>query len=517
MLPKMSCTAQRKLLRIIALAALSVLFIAAQIQGETAKREEARRVAQNWLQYMVFQTGDWAGDSMPELLNGLEIMEDDTLVGYYFPVSPSGYIAVSLLKEMSPIRAYSEMYRLDLGEKGGIPALLRETLLRLNRLYLQTYGSLIAMQPAQGPVLFGRQHRAQWDRYLVSEEQFKVKLTEGRLSALAGVGPLLTTAWHQTDPYNDLCPIGDGGQCLVGCVATAAAQIMKYWDWPTFGEGDHSYSWDGDQSCGGDVGGGNVYADFSQAYDWGNMPDDCDGGCSSAQENALAELCFEVGVAFDMDYGKCGSGAYTDDALTVLPAYFFYDPFIDKEDRADYGTVAEWFWVIQDEIDDGRPMQYRIIGHSIVCDGWRIEGEEMQYHINYGHGGSNTGWFAIDDIPGSSDPLEEYLIRYIQPAYGSLICGEISDGHGGPLTPEESPSYVSCDGLVPAGDTLTIQEGVEVRFKPGNKIVADGVLEANGSPGESISLSRSTSFNPVQRMKLNGQLISKNGGEIKVE
>jgi hypothetical protein len=446
----------------------------------------------------------------------LEIVENDTLVGYYFPVSPSGYIAVPILKELPPIKAYSEKYSLDLGEKGGIPALLREVLLRLERLYIETYGSLDALQPTEGPVLFGKKHKLEWNRYLMSEEQFKADLIEGKLPILLGAGPLLTTSWHQEDPYNNLCPIGDGGQCVVGCVATAAAQIMKYWDWPTFGDGDHSYSWDGDQSCGGDVGGGNVYADFSQPYDWSNMPDSCDAGCSSAQEDALAELCFEVGVAFDMDYGRCGSAAYTEDALTVLPTYFFYDSSIDKEARDDYGTAAEWFGVIQDEIDAGRPMQYKIIGHSIVCDGWRMNGDEMQYHINYGHGGSNTGWFAIDDIPESSDPMEEYLIRYIQPAYRSLICGEIYDGDGGPLTPDKSPSYVDCDGLVPEGETLTIQEGVEIHFEPGYKIVANGVLEANGSASEPVKFSRATYFGPVHRMNLKGQLVSKNGGEIKI-
>ena len=112
--------------------------------------------------------------------------------------------------------------------------------------------------------------------------------------------------------------------------------------------------------------------------------------------------------------------------------------------------------------------------------------------------------------------MEEYLIRYIQPAYRSLICGEIYDGDGGPLTPDKSPSYVDCDGLVPAGETLTIHEGVEIHFEPGYKIVANGVLEANGSASEPVKFSRATYFGPVHRMNLKGQLVSKNGGEIEV-
>lgn len=40
--------------------------------------------------------------------------------------------------------------------------------------------------------------------------------------------PMLTTAWHQHDPYNVLCPIKDGKYCVAGCVAIAVAQVVAY-------------------------------------------------------------------------------------------------------------------------------------------------------------------------------------------------------------------------------------------------------------------------------------------------
>ena len=40
--------------------------------------------------------------------------------------------------------------------------------------------------------------------------------------------PMLTTAWHQREPYNVLCPIKDGKYCLAGCVAIAVAQVLAY-------------------------------------------------------------------------------------------------------------------------------------------------------------------------------------------------------------------------------------------------------------------------------------------------
>lgn len=54
------------------------------------------------------------------------------------------------------------------------------------------------------------------------------------------VAPLLGSIilWDQGDPYNLQCPVmSDGGKSVVGCVATAMAQIMGYHQWPEKGTG----------------------------------------------------------------------------------------------------------------------------------------------------------------------------------------------------------------------------------------------------------------------------------------
>jgi hypothetical protein len=60
----------------------------------------------------------------------------------------------------------------------------------------------------------------------------------------------LTTQWNQHSPYNDYCPNltpGEDERVYVGCVATATAQIMKYWNWPTTGVSnasqDYNFRW----------------------------------------------------------------------------------------------------------------------------------------------------------------------------------------------------------------------------------------------------------------------------------
>jgi outer membrane protein assembly factor BamB len=399
---------------IIGLALSLCAFTVREVRAEIATQEEMELVCQNWLAYMVHETGGWAGEPHPQIIAVDDIFFGDTVLARCYSIAPNGYVVVPILKELPPIKAYSEKCNLNVDQTVGFPQLLWDVLLHRIKLYLKAYGSLDAKQPAFGEVLFGRINRQEWDRFLLNTKSFEANLHGGSFAPLAEVGPLLTTSWHQRGPYWNFCPFGDGDSCLVGCVATAAAQIMRYFVWPPSGVGTHTYWWDGDQSCEGSTPGQNLTANFSDPYDWDNIPDSCDTGCSPEEEDALAELCYEVGVAFEMDYGACHSGASTSYAQTVFPTFFRYDVCIDREDRDEH-TANSWFNLIKEEINAGRPMQYRIIGHSIVCDGWRETGGENQYHINYGWGGPHTVWFAIDHIYGSSDPMEEYLIRKIIP------------------------------------------------------------------------------------------------------
>jgi hypothetical protein len=109
--------------------------------------------------------------------------------------------------------------------------------------------------------------------------------------------------------------------------------------------------------------------------------------------------------------------------------------------------------------------------------------------------------------------MEELLIRGIRPAYKTLICGVIYDGNGSPLTPDGSPYLATCDVVVPVAQTLTIQDGVEVCFESGCKIVANGTLQASGELGNPTKLLSEHDFN--RGMKLLGDYGLKNGAEFK--
>ena len=90
----------------------------------------------------------------------------------------------------------------------------------------------------------------------------KLEHPKSTLAPSKTVGPLLTTQWSQWEPYNGQCPaMNEGYMPPTGCVATAMAQIMNYWQWPKQGYGAHQNSCDTKE-----------YRDFTKShYDWNNM------------------------------------------------------------------------------------------------------------------------------------------------------------------------------------------------------------------------------------------------------
>jgi fibronectin type 3 domain-containing protein len=419
----------------LSLATALALCLAGPATAELATVEEGRLVAENWASYMAHWTGGWGGSIDPSVVLVSEIVVSDTLFGWCFSMSPSGHIVVPVRKELPPVKSYSEIYGMRLDDPDGYPKLMEHVLRSRARVVERAYGSMEATEPARGGPRLGVENRAEWDRFAVDTGVFSAGLTSQRFEPLTEVGPLLTTAWHQGPPYNNLCPMGDGGRTVVGCVATAAAQILRYHASPSEGFGSHCYYWDGDNSCGGSTSGSQLCADYEDAYDWENMPNSC-AGCSTAEQDALAELCYEVGVAFDMSYGACGSGAYTADALNVFPDYFGYSTAIDRENRSAH-SKSSWFNIIQVEINQDHPIQYRILGHSIVCDGWRDTGGTQQYHMNYGWADSHNAWYVLDNLFTDGELSDEYLIRRIIPpdaawvdATGGLPLGDTGDGMG---------------------------------------------------------------------------------------
>jgi hypothetical protein len=209
-----------------------------------------------------------------------------------------------------------------------------------------------------------------------------------------GTGYFCQTQWNQTYPYNYCCPEdpnGSGGHAIVGCLATAMSQLMRFWAYPAQGIGSHCYTHE-------DY--GQICADFgSTIYDWDNMPNVLDNNSSEAEKLATGTLCFHCGVTIDMGYGPDGSGGASGPIPGVMHDYFNYSDANVQLRRDDYET-EEWKTMVREQFDMGWPMYYGGCEdggcHAFICDGYD---DNDYYHFNLGWGGGSDGWYLIDDAP----------------------------------------------------------------------------------------------------------------------
>ncbi len=227
--------------------------------------------------------------------------------------------------------------------------------------------------------------------FLRSPEKFKMYVP----SSYTPVGPYMKTLWNQNAPYNDLCPIDPttNARSVTGCVATAMAQVMKYYNYPSKGTGSR-----------GEFSFENV------SFDWPNMLNKyvSSADYNSTQANAVATLMVNCGRSVDMEYGSSESGAVSVKVGNALTSYFGYDNSI-RYNMRDYCTEQEWEETIYSDLAKGHVVFYHgrtpTGGHAFVCDGY---GGNGFYHFNWGWGGSQDGYFRLFILNPASGGIGSY-------------------------------------------------------------------------------------------------------------
>lgn len=222
-------------------------------------------------------------------------------------------------------------------------------------------------------------------------------LLNGSYEAPAGKSNdyLLTSTWDQGGGYNKYCPVMNGQHVVVGCVATAMAQIIRYWQYPKRGFGRHSYHHSAY---------GVQAVDFDTTeYNYNQMPDRVSWGTPSSQQDMVSRLCYHCGVVVDMEYQHAGhtsgSGAQTEDVVEGI-AYFGYTDAQCMR-RSDLNDDAQWVSIIRNEIDNRRPIEYSGFsdeyGHAFVLDGYN---NSNKFHFNWGWSGSYDGFYTLTTMQG---------------------------------------------------------------------------------------------------------------------
>ena len=206
------------------------------------------------------------------------------------------------------------------------------------------------------------------------------------------IEPLCRTGWNQDAPYNDLCPVKNGDRTYTGCVATAMAQVMKYFSYPTKGSGSVSYSWNRQ----------TLSLDLSATeFDWGSMLDRYDASSSAASKTAVATLMKACGYVVGMNYGTADDGGSGAPSIAIVPGlvnYLNYDKATDLVYR-DMFTLDDWNRKIYDNIRNIGPVVYcgssSTGGHAFVIDGYS---SDDFFHVNWGWGNAYDGYFKLSAL-----------------------------------------------------------------------------------------------------------------------
>lgn len=300
----------------------------------------------------------------------------DLAIGYMFTAGPQGFLLVSADDMATPTLGYSDSEHFD---ATSIPDGLQY--------WLDAYAQEIE---------WARSHPDQLTR--------RVSRAEDR----APIEPMVKTHWNQDEPYNDLCPLVQGKRSVTGCVATAMAQILNYYKYPTKGEGSVTYKIDATMDGEGNVISGTDWSfDFANTtFDWGNMLDTYDNiNATDAQKKAVATLMSACGVSVRMDYSPNESGAPSEAVPYALINYFGYSNSAYLACR-EYYDQESWETLVYDQLASNGPLLYSgqsdTSGHSFVCDGYNGDG---YYHINWGWGGMSDGYYRLTALDPDSQGI----------------------------------------------------------------------------------------------------------------
>jgi hypothetical protein len=388
-------------------------------RAERISEQEALTIARNYVRFILLNEGGWGRSRHAEVSSIEPFMRGDRQLGYFCRVQPRGFLVISLHKELAPVRAYSGGSNLDPEAEEGLTDLLKDKMEAILAAVDERLGRPLGPDD-QITDLLELDYRAVSDVLVSGAFDPEAYREPPRAHRGAGMNyqerdTLLVCNWHQKPPFNQQCPdmgcswpaYGNFNQnALVGCVATAGAQIMHHWHWPLTGEDP-----------------------FNDTYDWANMlpvyiyhagwfTDSTGVPVTWAQINAVAELCNEVGISADMEYGCEASSASVLDLAGAYHEYFHYGD-CGVEYRVLYLSAVDWFDAIKNEINYNRPIPYAIQEHAIVADGWKEElfgGDYYWYHMNYGWVGTDDDtWYALDELP-LGNYYFEYMITGVRPA-----------------------------------------------------------------------------------------------------
>lgn len=330
-----------------------------------------------------------------------EVIHGDNGVDFYlFHLDPVGYMIVPASMELPMVLAYSLTSQAD--PEGWLMNVVANDL-----------SSRMLYQPEAAKV----HNREAWSK--LGQTQGKSALfQQWPEPGTTPTGGWLSTNWTQNAPYNLLCPMDPvtGVRSIAGCPAVAMAQIVNFHQ-TTNGvhftdEDDYHHVYAGRNYM--------IDDDYS-TIDFPSFPV-LNGYLDTLQisyQNGTelnnrdkAALTFACGVAAHQVYTSSASGTFGVDQAAAAYLKFNFDQVVllTDQDTNFYNHMAQ-------NIKDTLPVHLAVVdpawsmGHNVVVDGYNTD---EYFHLNFGWGGSNNGWYLLpEEIPYGLTVIEGAILDII--------------------------------------------------------------------------------------------------------
>ena len=295
-----------------------------------------------------------------------------------------GFVIIAGDNRMDPILAYSETGSFPSVDEWDLP-----------------YGLTLWMHAQEDLASFYRENNMEqdpaakyaWDK-LMGIETVSTKAVdpvepceEGDFEMIADVGPFLETEWDQESHFNDLLPMmtcnGVTKHYYAGCVPIAIAQIARFYEYPT-------------------------------TYQWSSMSDTSG---QSAETQRLIK---------DIFYALKGDNVISPDCDgTGVNHSYRKDNFFKNEFGYKGGSQGDYdYQLARDLLKGENPVMVCGDGHAWILDGC-TQGRScigegrwagyLNFHVNWGWGGSYDGWFGFNNMIGQGKEYNPDQYVYVYP------------------------------------------------------------------------------------------------------
>ena len=420
---------------------LLLTLLSAFWQGATAAPVTSKQAAAaviGWLSTDPVPLGESLGGSVQHV----DTFNDSAGNPIYYVVclEPSGFVIVAADDLVEPIVGFAPAGQFDPSNANPLGALVSNDLSAR-----VAYAQQAAAAPADTNAL---QAQAKWQQ-LAPADGGPVITPKG-ITAVSDVriAPLTQTTWDQQTAagatkaacYNYYTPPYANGTTAnypAGCVATAIAQFMRYYQFPSTGVGTAGFTIQSDGSPltyylrGGDAAGG--------PYGWSNMPLVPPANPTTVQCQAIGALVADAGATVGMQYTSSGSSSSLLSAKTALTSTFHYANAI-KGWKNNLEIGAGLVGMINPNLDARYPVLLGIEGpgggHAVVADGYGYSGSTLYHHLNLGWSGVSTAWYSlplIDTAQYMFNLIDGCVYNAYTNGTGEIISGRVLDQIGRPV------------------------------------------------------------------------------------